>query len=122
MTRHIVDPVALAHIRWRSPAEGGRSGPPLGPFFAATAVFVHGDDEQVIPDWPAGGEHFSVMLDYIGNIENNEVDAKIDFIARELVADEIRPAAQFIVMEGHRPVADAQIIEVFAKRGSAGGP
>jgi hypothetical protein len=70
VTRRIAEPLALAHVRWQSLSEGGRqSGPPPGPFFAATAVFVHGDDEQVIPDWPAGGEHFSVMLDYIGNVE-----------------------------------------------------
>lgn len=124
MTRRLDDPMALAHVRWRSRFEGGRRrGPPPGPFFAATAVFVHGEDEQVIPDWPAAGEHFSVMLDYVGDFVGNEVDAKVDFIARDLVRDELRPGARFLVMEGRRPVAEAQVTDVFVGRASsARGP
>ena len=116
VTRRMAEPLSLAHLRWRSLFEGGRqSGAPRGPFFAATAVFVHGDDEQVIPDWPASGEHFSVMLEYIGNVETNEVDAKVDFIAGDLVSDELRPDARFIVMEGRHQVADAWITKVFTE-------
>lgn len=82
-----------------------------------TAVFVHGDDEQVIPDWPAAaGEHFSVMLEYVGDLVGNEVDAKVDF-----VGDELRPSARFLVMEGGRPVAEAQVTEVFIGRATPAG-
>lgn len=122
MTRRIDDPVALAHVWWRTPEDGGRrTGPPPGPFFAATAVFVHGEDEQVIPDWPAAGEHFSVMLEYVGDVVGNEVNAKIDFIARDLVGDGLRPNARFLVMEGSRPVAEARVTEVFADRAPTTG-
>lgn len=117
MTRKLEHPVAMARVRWRSAEEGGRrTGPPPGPFFAATAVFVHGDDDQVIPDWPAGGEHFSMMLDYVGDVADGEAEAKVDFIARELVAGHLRPGARFLVMEGRRPVAEAVISEVFTER------
>lgn len=114
--RAITDPVANARIRWRSADDGGRqSGPPPGPRYAATAVFVLGDDAQLIPNWPAGGEHFSVLLEYIGSGDHgSEVVAKIDFLARDLAADHVRQGAQFVIMEGRRPVADALITEVFA--------
>lgn len=120
--RRLDEPLALAHVSWRSPGDGGRvAGPPPGPFFAATAVFVRGDDEQVVPDWPAGGEHFSVMLDYIDEVEDGEVDVKVDFIARHLVADLVHPDARFLVMEGRRPVAEACITKVFDERMPAAG-
>jgi len=115
--RSLDEPVAIAKVTWRSAEDGGRrSGPPPGPFFAATAVFVHGGDAEVVPDWPAEGEHFSVMLDYVGDLVNQEVEAKVDFIARDLVADHVRKGARFLVMEGRRAVAEAVITETFDKR------
>jgi hypothetical protein len=107
----------MARIRWRSADEGGRrTWPPKGSTFAATAVFVHGGDQQVIPDWPGGGEHFSVLLDNVGDPVAGEVQAKVDFIARTLVAEHLRPGARFVVMEGRQPVAEAVITEVFTDR------
>ena len=113
--RAVRDPIAIARVRWRSPDGGGRTKPPPGPSFAATAVFKHGGDEEVVPEWPAGGEHFSVLLEYPSG-SNAEVTARVDFLARNLVADEVREGAQFIIMEGPRPVADAEIVKAFPDR------
>jgi hypothetical protein len=56
-------PFAHAVATWVSAEMGGRkSGPPTGPVYAATCVFVHGGDAEVQPDWPAQGEHFSILM------------------------------------------------------------
>lgn len=108
--------MAIALVRWRSAAEGGRyTGPPAGPRYAATAVFVKGDDEQVVPNWPAGGEHFSVLLTYTGPAEGGEVSAEIDFLARDQVADLLIEGATFFIMEGPHAVAEARVISTTDK-------
>lgn len=78
---------------------------------AATAVFVHGQDEQIIPNWPAQGEHFSVLFTFVGSADETRT-AKVDFLDRALVADYIREGAIFLVMAGPKPIAEAQITEV----------
>ncbi len=109
------EPIATALVRWRLAADGGRtSGPPPGPQYAASAVFVLGDDHEVTPDWPAGAEHFSVGMNLGAAESDGRQWAEIDFLARDLVADYVRPGIGFLVMEGPRPVADAEIISVLA--------
>lgn len=105
--------MAEARVRWFSEAEGGRREPPPGPTYAATAVFVLGGDAELIPDWPAGGEHFSVLLDFDEMSPEGECLAKVEFMSWSLVADRLAPASVFLVMEGPRPVAEAVVTDVF---------
>ena len=41
--------------------------------------------------------------------------ADVDFFARDLVADYVHPGMSFLVMEGRRQVAEAEIISVHAE-------
>lgn len=105
--------MALARVLWLSEQEGGRREPPPGPSYAATAVFEHGGDVELIPGWPAEAEHFSVLLDFDETTKERESRAKVDFMARSLVADSLVPGSIFLVMEGSRPVARALVYETF---------
>ena len=107
------DVLAKARIRWLNPSEGGReSGPPPGPQYAASAVFVLGNDWEVVPDWPVGAEYFSVGMNLGDIARDGRQTAEIDFLARDLVADLLRPGVEFLVMEGARHVGTAQVLEV----------
>lgn len=98
---------------WLSESEGGRRTPPRGPSYAATAVFILGGDAELIPGWPAKGEHFSVLLDFDENSATSDNETKVEFTSWSLVADYLRPGVTFLVMEGPRPVAQAEVITVF---------
>lgn len=110
--------MAIASIRWLSESEGGRDMPPAGLSYAATAVFVLGGDAEVIPGWPAKGEHFSVLLDFGANGAAGADETKVEFMSWSLVADYLHPGATFLVMEGARPVAQAQVTATFEDRQS----
>lgn len=99
-------------MRWRSPEEGGRpSGPPNGEQYAASAVFVLGGDAEVIPGWPDTAERFSIGLNLSGHaMEWNPVE--VDFLARDLVMDKLRPGVDILITEGARVVADLRITQV----------
>jgi hypothetical protein len=105
--------MATALVRWFTEAEGGRPDLPPGPTYAATAVFIHGDDAQVIPDWPANGEHFSVLLDFDFIDAQRECQAATEFMTWSLVEDQLRARSPFLIMEGGRPVAEGRIIAIF---------
>lgn len=111
--RRIDKPMALASVRWLSESEGGRDMPPVGPSYAATAVFILGGDAELIPGWPAKGEHFSVLLDFGDNGAASADETKVEFMSWSLVADYLHPGATFLVMEGPRPVAQAQVTSTF---------
>lgn len=114
--KRITDPLALVRVRWLSPNEGGRRDIPPGPLFAATAVFRLGKDEEVIGDWPAEGEHFSVLLEF-GELHDSrrELDAIVEFMHNEAVYDLVRVRTQFLLMEGARPIADVSVLQVSPK-------
>jgi hypothetical protein len=112
--RRVDKPMARAHVRWLTEAEGGRAAPPPGPTYASTAVFARGDGDEVRTDSPAGGLHVSVLLDCgDGSVDERVVDANVEFMRRELVEDDLVEGAVFWVMEGRRAVAEARVIEVF---------
>lgn len=113
--------MALASIRWFSEAEGGRKAPPPGPTYAATAVFVLGGDAEVQPGWPAAGEHFSVMLDSDDLGATCGKSVRVEFLARALVADQLRVGSEFLVMEGSAVVAEACVTEVYDDPTSVAG-
>ena len=56
------------------------------------------------------------MLDYVDDLVDGQGDAKVAFVARHLVADDVREGTRLLVMEGRRPVADVVITEVFGER------
>jgi hypothetical protein len=105
--RAVVNPHALVRLHWIPPTEGGREPPPVQQY-AATAVFELGGEAEVVPDWPASGEHYSVLLDF----EAGDT-AKAEFLAIDQVSDLLFQGAVFLVMEGARAVARAEVVEVF---------
>jgi len=62
-------------------------------------VFVLGNDAEVIPGWLATGEHFSVSLTFT-DLSEQEAEVTIDFVNRELLADNLHEKAVFLVMAG----------------------
>ncbi len=111
--------MALAKVRWLPERESGRPAPPPGPTYASTAVFVLGSDAELIPDWRAGGEHFSVLIDFDNLSTAAEGPVKVEFMARSLVADRLAVGSTFLVMEGRKAVAEARVTEVFDDAPSA---
>lgn len=101
--------VAMARLRWLSPAEGGRRSVPPGPIFAATARV--GSDPGVPP--------VSIAIRYRGDVLSfgAEFDADVAFLALELVKDVLAPGAHLAVMEGPRQVAQGQITQVLSEPG-----
>jgi len=95
-------------VRFRSAAEGGRqSGPPPGPTYMATAVPYLGGEDEVLPGWPATGPQFSVVLELLG--DPNE-DGWAEASIRALVdgapgAEALCSGAELVVLEGPQEVA-----------------
>jgi hypothetical protein len=112
----VTDPVAMARVRWLDPDPDRHPGP--GSTIAATAVFVRGNDAEVMPGWPVTGQHFSVLLAFTDSPSaTNEAEAKVDFLDREAAADYLRENAAFVVMAGPKPIAEARIEAVLWKPG-----
>ena len=112
--RTVTDPVAMARVRWLDPDPDPRPGKTV----AATAVFWLGNDAEVMPGWPATGQHFSVLLTFTASPSAvNEAEAKVDFLDRESVADHVRENATFLVMAGPKPIAEGRITAVLWKPG-----
>lgn len=108
----IEDPVALAQVRWR--LEEAPPPPPNG-LVALTAVFVRDSDEEIA--WPAGGEHFRMMLELIGAVApNGEARAKVDFLAEREIVEHLREGARFLLIAGSRALAEVAITTVLWKR------
>lgn len=101
------NPVALARVRWRV---GEAPLPTPESAVASTAVFVLGGDEEVIPDWPAGGEHHSAMLELVGAMSpDGTAEAKVDFLDRSGVAERLHQGARFLFMAGPRVLAEVEV-------------
>ena len=110
--RTVTDPVAMARVRWLVP----NPRPSPGSTIAATAVFVLGDDAEVMPGWPATGQHFSILLTFTDSLSGkDEFEAKVDFLNREAVADYLQQNASFLVMAGPQPIAEGRITSVLWK-------
>jgi hypothetical protein len=113
MIRHITEPMAFAVVRWLSLEQGGRSsGPPTAQVYAATCIFPLGDDREVHPDWPSGAEHFSVLLEEVEGLPNDDRVCKVGFLAPDLARPFLHPGADVLIMEGPKVVANAVIREV----------
>jgi hypothetical protein len=101
-------PIALIHLRWLTPREGGRQAPPSGPYFAATARF----------DMDSQDELFSIVLRLscarlLDEGHNMEVELALLAPDRlpEIVA-RLAPGSQLLITEGARIVAEAQVLAV----------
>ena len=109
----IEQPMAIARVSWLSADEGGRrSGPPSAPVYAATCVFLLGDDAEVLPRWPASGDALSILLEAVETEDDGSGTYKVDFLARGLARPFLRTDAEFLVMEGPTVVAHAVIKRV----------
>jgi hypothetical protein len=114
MIENIDDPSGLASVRWLSPAEGGRrSGPPTAPVYSATAVFKLGDDEEVLPGWPATGDHISILVQRSKALPDGTELATIGFLAPDLARPFVHTGSEFVIMEGPRAVGHGTFREIF---------
>ena len=76
-------------------------------------MFIFNGDEEVIYDWPAGGEHFSVILEFLGEVTpGGDAQAKVDFFARQDVAQYLDNGVRFFFMAGRQVLAEAEITAV----------
>lgn len=106
----IENPVAEAVVVWRTAGEGGRrSGPPTAPVYMATAVFVHGGDVEVQPDWPAGADQLSILLQETARLDNDRRRCLVGFLVPEMALPHLRPGAELLVLEGPRTAASVRI-------------
>lgn len=113
--KHIDKPLAVAVVSWLSPDQGGRrSGPPTAQVYAATCIFPLGNDDEVLPDWPKGAEQFSILLEEIQRLPDNDGVCKIDFLAPDLAQPFVQPGADVLIMEGPKIVANAVIREIIS--------
>lgn len=111
--KDVTDPVATATIRWIDPGREVERGSTMG----ATAVFVLGDDADVIPDWPARGQHFSVIMTFTDcRPAVGEADANVDFLDREHVSEYLHDHVEFLVMAGPSPIGRATVTTVLWER------
>ncbi len=116
MIEKIENPVAEAVVSWRSAQEGGRrSGPPTAPVYAATAVFVQGEDRELQPGWPASADQLSILLEETAVREDGSRVCKLDFLVRDLALPHLVPGGEILVMEGPRVVASALVSAVHVR-------
>ena len=100
-------------IRWLRAEEGGRSQPPGGPEYRATAVF---SDLRAQHD--ASEQHVSIVLNFdAGTVSAKEPRAaRLRTIVPDLLGDYFgEEGVAFVVMEGHRPVATGEVASVDPK-------
>jgi hypothetical protein len=118
MIDQISAPVAHVAVTWVPPESGGRrSGPPTARVYAATCVFVMGGDREVLPGWPAGAQHLSILLEEEDVLPGGARLCKVDFLARDLARPYIYPGQPLLIMEGPRVVASAVIRDVTEELG-----
>ncbi|RKS76906.1 hypothetical protein BZB76_2273 [Actinomadura pelletieri DSM 43383] len=118
MMEKIEEPVADAVVRWHPAEQGGRrTGPPTAPVYMATAVFVLGGDDEVRPGWPGSAEQFSILLQKIGEFEDDIWTCLVGFLVPESVRPHLHPGATLLVLEGPHTVATARITTVLLPEG-----
>jgi hypothetical protein len=118
VNKQISEPMAHADVRWVSPEAGGRrSGPPTADVYAATAIFVMGDDAEVQPGWPSGAQHLSILLQRANELTGESGRYKVDFLARGLAWPLIHPGAELLIMEGPKIAGNAKITDVVGGNG-----
>lgn len=95
-----MDTLASGTVIWLSPSDGGRTQPPVGPLYSATAI-VRRDDNDYEPN-----DHFSIVMKFDPSPTAGVPHAvELDFLAPELVLPTLETGDELLVMEGSRPVA-----------------
>ena len=113
MIDEIKVPLAYAVVTWVPSSAGGRTaGPPTVPVYAATVVFIHGNDAEIQPEWPLGADQLSILVQKTTEYPGGAWLCKIDFLARELAMPMMRPGVALLVMEGPKVVGTAIITAV----------
>ena len=101
---------ATARVTWFGIGEGGRaSGPPTGGRYSPTVVFT---SKRAGAAGVESLEQFSVVMGLVKTAGNTSV-VNLRFLAPDLVARHIVPGAEFLVMEGPKPVGQATIASIF---------
>jgi|SRR5215470_11997073 len=114
MIDEIREPLALASVRWVPPTQGGRSsGSPTARVYAATAVFRLGNDEELVPGWPATADHISILLQKVGTLPTGEDLSRVGFLAPDLARPYVKTGAELVILEGPKVVANAIVREIF---------
>src|SRR4051812_129465 len=100
------EPLATALVRWIPATDGGReSGPPTVTVYAATAVFVLGEDSEVTPGWPASADQLSILIRRVATQDDGTDLAEIGFLAPDLARPYLHPGCELLVLEGPSVVA-----------------
>ena len=93
------DPSAVVRLRWLGPDEGGRSAPPAGPRYVATArvatLGLAGEDVDVVLDLAPDGQLAVLRLLTPGHPED--------------AAGRIRPGARFVILDHRQVVAQGEV-------------
>jgi hypothetical protein len=71
----------------------------------------------VVPGWPAGAEHFSILLEEVEALPGGAWLCKVDFLARDLARPYVHPGQPLLIMEGPKVVANAVIRDVAEDKG-----
>ncbi|MET7609099.1 hypothetical protein [Streptomyces avermitilis] len=115
MMEKIESPLAQGIVIWRTREEGGRrSGPPTAPVYMATAVFIHGGEEEVQPGWPAAADQLSILLEETERLDDNHRRCLVGFLVPELAIPHTHPGAELLVLEGPHTVARVRIESLLA--------
>lgn len=108
MTRHVTEPHAQIEFRWLRSDEGGRSVPPPGPTYAATAILAGASASNTPPD----GQHFSLIIEFEARsataTDETQV-AIVEFFDIEHVRPLLEVGRPLSIMEGPRRVAEGVI-------------
>jgi hypothetical protein len=96
-------------IVWFSSEMGGRdSGPPPGPEYRTTGLFLQPKSPAAGP--PESSIYASIIMTFVVHTPEETV-AEFWFIAPDLLADYVYEGSTFLVMEGRRPVGYARMFE-----------
>jgi hypothetical protein len=110
-TDEIEQPVAEALVRWRTADQGGRpTGPPTTAVFVATAVFgIDSECESVNPGWLPPGNQVSILLQKTAQMNDGRWYCVVDFPAPDRALAHLRKDAKFLLVQGCRIVASAEL-------------
>jgi hypothetical protein len=98
----VLDPTIHVRLRWLKKAEGGRSLPPQGSSFRATAQFSSDPDL------------YSVFVRFKKSPEDDprRTEAEMHFVSFHLVSDMVFSGKAFHITAGPTPVAEAEVLRV----------
>jgi hypothetical protein len=111
------EPLAVGKVTWLPASAGGRvTGPPSGPDYRVTTVFADTPEAASGPEH--ADEHRSIWLRFLTDPSEDEpTHVEIGFLYTEGLPPLVR-GTRFMVMEGHRVVAEGVVDEAVLRRHS----